>query len=161
MKLLEGHVVEPGRNDLEADDQIAELEAEVNELRTALRIAKAETSQVRQDTARALAKLRRQLSPLHRALKAVFGELDAAGIEEVAPTGAAASSSDKWDAWKQRLGPGCAKVIDALLLGGEMNVRAIMVAAKMGENTVYQATAKMGQAGIIQKNGGKFSLKSL
>jgi hypothetical protein len=48
-----------------------------------------------------------------------------------------------------------------LLLGGEMNVEAIKIAAKLGRDTVYQATSTMGRAGIVVKNGGKFSLKVL
>lgn len=71
------------------------------------------------------------------------------------------SRSGAWDEWKQRLGPACAKVIDTLLLGGEMNVTAIAVAAKMGKNTVYQATSKLGQAALLVLNGGQFSLKQL
>jgi hypothetical protein len=30
----------------------------------------------------------------------------------------------------------------------------------MGKRSVYDATSKMGQAGILIKNGGKFSLKA-
>lgn len=106
------------------------------------------------------ANLRRQLAPLHKALQQIFGEIESLGVEDIA-LASPASNTARWDDWKARLGPSCAKVIDALLLGGEMTVKAIMTTAKMGQQTVYQATSKMGQAGIITKNGGKFSLKAL
>ncbi len=131
------------------------LRDEVRDLKRELAQSRAETIAAKRDAGRALAALRKQLGPLYRALQDVFGELDTATSDE-APY---ASQSGAWDEWKRRLGPSCAKVIDALLLGGEMSVKAIMVSAKMGPNTVYQATSKMGQAGILSKNGGKFSLK--
>lgn len=151
--LLEGTV--------EADDprdtRISELEDELRDLRNELLHAHAATKDAKRDAARALVNLRRQLSPLYRALQDVFGELDAAGTEDTT----SAPSRDKWDAWKQRLGPGCAKVIDALLLGNEMTVTAIAVSAHMGKRQVYEATSKMGQAGILARNGSKFSLKPI
>lgn len=155
-KLLEGHV-----DDAE-DPRIAELEDEVASLRAELAKAKADLSLATRQSARAMGTLRRQLSPLYRALQDVFGELDAAGADEAAalPAGSGRQTA-QWDEWKTRLGPSCAKVIDVLLLGGEMTVTAIMTTAKMGKNTVYAATSKMGQAGILVRNGSKFSLKQL
>lgn len=140
------------------DEQIESLEEDVRRLRAELSIAKREAIQAQADATRALSALRKQLSPLYRALQAVFGELDAAGTEE---TGGSPPSSGAWNEWKTRLGPNCAKVIDALLLGGEMTITAITLTAKIGKNTAYQATSKMGQAGILIRNGSKFSLKQL
>lgn len=154
MRLIEGAIMPD--MDVEGDDSARE---EIRELREQLRDARRETEIVRRDSDRAMKELRRQLGPLYKALQMVFGELDAAGVDE-APT-ASGSSRAQWDEWKTRLGPSCAKVIDALILGGEMTVKGIMASAKMGPNTVYQATSKMGQVGILTKNGGKFSLKKL
>lgn len=147
MKLIEGAIVDDDQD--QRDDW---RHYDIDQLRRELATARADADKSR----RAMAELRRQLGPLYRALQVVFGALDAAGVEDSPASG---RSSGEWDEWKSRLGPSCAKVIDALLLGGEMTVKAIMVSAKMGPNTVYQATSKMGQAGILVKNGGKFSLK--
>lgn len=139
------------------DEQIAELTEANRELTASLREANAELARVRRESTVALAALRKQLTPLYRALQGVFGELDAAGVAD-APSG---QPSGAWEEWKRRLGPSCAQVIETLLLGGEMTVTAIAVSAKMGKNTVYAATSKLGQAGLLVKNGGKFSLKQI
>jgi hypothetical protein len=131
-RLLEG-VVEP--EDPRAD-KIAALEREVRQLRRERDDAQIEAKRAREDAQRALAALRRQLTPLYRALQSVFGELDAAGVADAGPVGPAEAAfyrgegridTDKWTLWKQRLGSGCAKVIDTLLLGDEMTVTAIAV----------------------------------
>jgi hypothetical protein len=156
----DGSVIDLGVD--ESDRELDTLKAENRRLQRAVSDAERAAERAQEDAFRALSVLRRQLGPLYRALQAVFGELDAAGVAETMPTmtASAAGSADKWDEWKQRLGPGCAKVIDALLLGGEMSITAICVAAKMGKRTVYEATSKMGQAGIVARNGSKFSLKT-
>lgn len=62
--------------------EIAELRAENQRLARALEDANMRANRAREDADRALSALRRQLSPLYRALQAVFGELDAAGIAD-------------------------------------------------------------------------------
>lgn len=145
-----------------ADPEIERLRVEVRRLGRELDDARREALRAREDADRALTMLRHQLGPLYRALQAVFGELDAAGIAD-APVNLPGNNRvhSHWDEWKSRLGPNCAKVIDALLLGGKMNVKAIMTTAKLGRDSVYQATSKMGQAGIVVKDGSEFSLKKL
>lgn len=165
MKLLEGEVKDPQAL------RIAQLETELRQARRELSDAQVDAERARADASRALSMLRRQLSPLYRALQAVFGELDAAGVTDEAPsathapeTSAAGRSAKEmalWSDWKAKLPPGCGKVIDALLLHSDLNVKQLKVAAKMGENSVYQATSRLGQAGLINKNGGRFSLKQL
>jgi hypothetical protein len=143
--------------DTTADDLIGSLRAENRQLKADLADAQRAVEHARANAARSVAALRKQLQPLYRALQGVFGELD-----DLAPNDdQSAPRSGAWDEWKARLGPSCAKVIDVLLLGGEMTVTAIMTTGKMGKNTVYQATSKMGQAGILVRNGSKFSLKQL
>lgn len=82
-----------------------ELREENEKLSAALRRANQETAQARAEAARALAALRKQLSPLYCALQAVFGELDAAGVED-APGNTAPAASTRtsaiWDSWKSR-----------------------------------------------------------
>lgn len=160
VRLIEGQV-EPLPT-LE-EERIVELEAEVEELRNALTTAKAETRQAKAEATRALANLRRQLQPLYRALQGVFGELDAAGIEDAAPPAAASNPrvAAVWESWKSRLAPGCGKVIDALLVHGELNSAQIKVAARLGTSTVSDSIYKLNKAGLITKNGGRFSLKTL
>lgn len=163
-QLGDGGVIDvgPEPRDLELDN----LRAEKRRLERAVSDAEMRAARAREDADRALSNLRRQFGPLYRALQAVFGELDAAGVTDgpasaSSPVVANDGSKAKWDDWKQRLGPSCAKVIDTLLLGGEMNVQAIQTASRMGRQTVYQATSTMGRAGLLVKNGGKFSLKQL
>lgn len=153
MRLLEGEVVP------QVDPHVERLRQETRRLERELADAKVEAQRAREDAQRALSMLRQQLSPLYRALQAVFGELDGAGVGEAVGPGPVGGSDPKWDEWKRRLGGSCAKVIDALLLGGEMNVTALTVACKMAKQTVYDATSKMGRAGILVNSGGKFSLK--
>lgn len=136
--------------------EISELREEICVLREQLLEAQNDAVIAKREATRAFSNLRRQLNPLYQALQMVYGELDAVSEDESPTTSTAA-----WDEWKRRLGPACAKVIDALLLGGEMSVKGITVSAKMGLQTVYQATSKMGQAGILVRNGSKFSLKKI
>jgi len=158
-KLLNGEVEDP------RDEEIRQLREENDALQMMVRDserAAQDAKQQQRDYAAALARLKRQLSPLYQALCQVFGDLDAAGVEDIIGPREQAThtrGSAVWDEWKARLGPGCTKVIDVLLLGGEMTIAAISIAGKMGKRQVYEATAKMGQVGILVRNGGKFSLK--
>jgi hypothetical protein len=136
------------------DTEIADLKEQVRDLQHQLHEARQETKRAVVQADRSMSALRKQLTPFYRMLQMIFGELDAAGVE----ADGADVTRGAWDEWKTRLGPSCAKVIDALLLGGEMTITAICVSAKIGKATAYQATSKMGQAGILVRNGSKFSL---
>lgn len=154
-RLLEGEVVP------DVDPEVERLRAELRRVERERDDARIEARRAREDADRALSQLRKQLNPLYRALQAVFGELDAAGVRDEAPAaaGTSAPSTAKWDEWKSRLGQSCGKVIDALLLQDGLNVTALTIACKMGRQTVYDATSKMGRAGILVNNGGRYSLK--
>jgi hypothetical protein len=159
MRLLEGTVetVDP------RDARISELEDEAHDLREALTIANADTNRAKRDAERALANLRRQLSPLYRALQDVFGELDAAGVEETGSSTLAASprTSAVWESWKSRMPGGPAKIIDALLLHSEMNTQQLAIATGVHRNSIPAMIYKLNKAGLLNKNGGRFSLKTL
>lgn len=156
MRLLEGEV-ESG-----ADARIAELEEELRETRASLSAANREVQQAKNEGARALAALRRQLSPLYRALQAVFGELDAAGTDDTSSATAPDSRTAAiWNAWKTRLGGQCAKVIDALLVQTDMNTTQLAIAIGTHRNNIPNLIFKLNKAGLINKSGGRFSLKSL
>lgn len=160
--LLEGDVEDPGAI------RIEELEEEARNLRAALARANLETLRAREDAGLAMGALRRQLGPLYRALQAVFGELDAAGIEEPilrpggqASTDQAPKNTAVWEDWKRKLPPACGKIIDALLTHGALNQVQIKVAARLGTSTVSDAVYKLNKAGLIDKDGGRVSLKAL
>lgn len=151
-------------------DRIADLEREVARLKRDLRTAQADADNARDTADHALSALRRQLTPLYRALQGVFGELDAAGVsdEPQSPTthaGHAPPNSDRmrsvWESWKSKLGKGEGRVIDALLTHGELNTTQLSIATGDHRNNIPSFIYKLNKAGLINKNGGKFSLKSL
>jgi hypothetical protein len=107
-----------------------------------------------------IASLRLALSPVHEGLLMIFGEMDALGVGE--PSGIAPKNSAAWEQWKQKLGGAAAKIIDILHVHGELDHRQLAI--HIGTNrlqTVYDAVSKLNKAGIINKNGGKVSLKQL
>jgi hypothetical protein len=155
-----------GQEDDPKARRIAELEAELRQARREAIDAEVEANRAREDSNRALSMLRQQLGPLYRALQAVFGEIDAAGIPETGPGAPAANTvnervSPVWAAWKEKLSPACGKVIDALLVHKDLNRKQICVAAQMGKDTMYGVITKLKTAGLLDENGGRFSLKQL
>ena len=104
--------------------------------------------------------LRKELSGLYQALRAIFGEMDAAGVAGT-PSSVPPTTSAIWESWKEQLPGAPAKLIDALLIHGEMNAVQLRVAMHCHINTVYETTAKMQKMGLLNKNGGKYSLKEL
>ena len=151
--------------DVEPDSRDAEIEAlhdEIRRLRADLSIANRDTARAREETQRALSALRKQLNPLYSALQAVYGELDAAGIDDSASQVVEQPRvSAGWESGKQRLGGQTAKVIDALLLHGEMNTTQIAIAIGTRRQNIPNLIFKLNQAGLINKNGGRFSLKQI
>src|SRR4051812_35115026 len=99
-------------------DRIGELEAEV-------RMAKSEAIKAKRNADLALGNLKKQLSPLYRALQQVFGELESVGVEE-AP---GQQIDPRWQSWKQRMPGRPAEFIDLLLTHGSMSVKQFMAAA--------------------------------
>lgn len=153
------------------DQEVERLQAENRKLKRQLSDAETEGARAREDADRALGMLRKQLSPLYRALQAVFGELDAAGVgtyehPDPVPSSMGAQPTRVaavWESWKLKLGATSApaRVIDALLIHGAMNVPQLKVAGKMANQTVYDAVSKLNKLGLIDKNGGRYSLKQL
>lgn len=151
--------------------RIAELETQLRAMTRQRDDANRETKRAQEDANRALSMLRTQLGPLYRALQAVFGELDAAGVTEA--QGVTTSGDNKltlepsaknaavWASWKERFPPAVGKMIDALLLHGEMNAAQLKIACRIGSSTVTDGIYKLNKAGLIDKNGGKVKLKSL
>lgn len=159
MRLLEGDVVEDDR-----ESRIVELEAEVEALRSELSQAKFAITQAQREATRALSALRRQLTPLYRALQGVFGELDAAGVEATEShetTKPDSRTAAVWNAWKSRMPGQPAKIIDALLLHSDLNQQQISVATGIPKGTIPGLISKLNKAGLLNKNGGRLSLKQL
>ena len=140
------------------DALIASLEFEVETLKSEL----AREKQAGREGARAVLALRKTLTPLYQSLQMVFGQMEtvSAGID--APSSAAIEPRVKavWDNWKSKLGS-TAKIIDALLLHGEMNTQQLSVATGFHRTTIPAHIFKLNKNGLINKNGGKFSLKQL
>ena len=148
--MLEGEVIDP------LPERIAELEAENDGLRADLQAVQRQLLEARREAARAVAKLRQVLKPQYDALRMLFGEMDAILGEE---TPEAPKSNARWESWKQRMPGRPAEMIDLLLLHGSMSVKNLMAAMHCGKDAVYQAASKLGQAGVITNNGGRYSLK--
>lgn len=142
------------------DNELADLREEVQQLRSELRAARSEAARAKQDVGQAVAALRRQLTPLYRALQGVFGEMDAIGVEDATPATNSRTTA-VWEAWKSRIGGQPAQLIDAFLLHGEMTSGQIAIAIGINPKNVAQVVHKLNKAGLIQKNGSKFSLKQL
>lgn len=158
--LLSGHV-EPEETEA-LRRKVVRLEADLQEARTELRNA----SRLMEDSRSALTNLRRQLEPLHGALRQVFGELDAAGIQSggsnPSPSSTAQNANPKWDFWKNKLGGRQAEFIDLFLAHGEMTTAQLIAAGHCSRDTVGQVVFKLNRAGILNKVGrGAFALKEL
>lgn len=139
--------------------RITELEAAIAELEVELAGTDKELEEARRQCARtetAARELRRILTPLHRALGAVFGT-----FESIPDDGAQQSSTDpRWERWKRDLPGKPADMIDLLRLHGSLSTKALMTAMKCGKDAVYQAAFKLGKAGLLASNS-PYSLKQL
>jgi CheY-like chemotaxis protein len=111
-----------------------------------------ELDQLRQDCERD----RNQLSSILQGLRTVFG----GGQVESVPA-ASATSQPKWEAQK-RLFPGRpADLIDLLLTRPNMNTTEIATALRSDPRTITKVIFILNKAGLIDKNGGRFSLKQI
>jgi hypothetical protein len=160
-RLLEGAIDDATAPDVESALEIDRLKREVSELRFELADTKRALARERAQAAHATDALRKQLAPLYHALQMVFGELDAIG-DATEPAGPHdARTKAVWESWKAKLGTGPAKVIDALLLHGELSTQQLSIATGYHRNTVPQYVSQLHKAGLINKAGGRFSLKAL
>lgn len=100
--------------------------------------------------------------PLYRGLQEVFGELDVSGITDTEP-GHSSANHAVWDQWKVKLGANSllAKAIDSLLLHKELNRTQLRIQLGCATGSVTNVIVALNKAGLINKNGGKISLKQL
>jgi hypothetical protein len=151
-QLLEGH-----QEYLEMDERdeiIASLRAQNRKLDEALRLERNRVGQAEHG----VKELRKILTPLHRALQAVFGEIEEMGLPD---GGSPERSNPKWESWKSKMPGRPAEFIDLLLLHGTMNRNQLMAAAHCGKDVVRVTISKLNVAGLLNKNGGQYSLKEL
>ena len=143
-------------NDLKAEND--NLKDRVNELEAELRKERRKSEAVE----RGAAELRTILTPLYQGLGMIFAQIEAMGVNGN-PSSPQQNSriSAVWESWKQKLGGKAADAIDALLLHGEMTHTQLKIHIQCGQQTVYDTVHKLNRAGIINKNGGKISLKEL
>lgn len=147
-------------------DEAERLRRELRGLETELREARkaeVDAKQSAADAIQAIANLRDLLEPFHTALKMIFGEISRVDAEAV--SGARPRSANghdpRWEGWKSKLGGRAAEFIDLLLEHGEMNTKQFAAAARCDPRTVAITVYALNSADLINKNGGRFSLKPL
>jgi len=141
------HYVDPG-SDLE--DRIAALERQVVELESS-------REQVKRDAVLLV------LNLLGQSLRHIAsGQMDIPDTPSVVQgVPLASAKSEVWNAWKSRLGIPCGKIIDALLTHGKLTSTQISIATGIQSGNVATYIYRINKAGILNKNGKEFSLKSI
>jgi hypothetical protein len=143
---------------------------EIDRLERELKAAREEIASLRQaltdninesaDFHRGLNEFRDSVRPIFDGLCRVFGQLDripAVGVVEQASPKANAA----WESWKQKLGGQAAKAIDALLLHGALTQVQLRIHVGCANGSTPGIVSQLWKAGLINKNGGKISLKEL
>jgi|SRR5579872_4208849 len=139
-----------------------QLEEEILGLRRELDDAHSQNEKLE----RSLRTLRKQLSPLHLALRAVFGEIELAVGAEDFPISSASSpatspsgaSEARWESYKNNFPGAAAKIIDVLLAHPSMSITQISGMLRMHYNTAKDALLKLKKAGAVVSVGGNYSL---
>lgn len=149
-------------NDLRRENE--QIRRDLEEMQEELRQERRKNGTVE----RGVAELRSVLAPLYQGLQHIFGEIDAMGVGEASSVQSSASSVSMdprvtavWESWKQKLGEGPAKIIEALLVHREMNTQQLAIATRYHRTTIPKLIYQLNKAGLLNKNGGRFSLKEL
>lgn len=134
------------------DTIIAGLREQLRQAREELAAERSKESGVEEG----VAQLRAALSPLKEGLDRIFGMLPVSN-------GAVArhGNSAVWDSWKSKLTGPAGKAIDTLALHGEMTVDQLRIHLGCANRTCYNIVAELNRAKLINKSGGKVSLKEL
>ena len=147
------------------DQVIAELRKKLQATEEELAVER-----VRRNTTEAGARnLKETLAPLYRALQMVFGDLDAMGLTGGHAAAGTTAESDGlseakraiWRSWQEKMPGRPAQFIDLLLVHGAMTHQQLKIAARGGNTTVRDTLSRLTKAGLIEKNGGKVSLKKV
>jgi hypothetical protein len=121
------------------------------------------------DVGAPVARLRGKLEPLYRALQEVFGDIEDVSPEESSaqpsssapPMSADPRTAAVWKSWKERLSPTAAKIIDALMQHGDANTQQLSILTGLHRTTIPKGIYELNKAGLINKSGGRFSLKQI
>jgi hypothetical protein len=166
-RLLEGEVIDNGDD---SGGELQRLRAELRGVRAELGDLRSENADLKRKLNQAnapVARLRDKLAPFYELLQAIFGDIDdidpeASGVGQSVGVPGPVQSAAIWESWKSRLPGAPAKIIEALLLHGEANAEQLVVLTQITrKQTIYDAIHRMNKSGIINKNGGRFSLKKL
>lgn len=137
-----------------AQEEIRRLNIRVRQLDEALRLER-----LKEEAATAGAReLQKILSPLHKALAAVFGEINEMQLGNEPSMNHA--TGEIWHTWKHKLGGKKAEIIEALE-SHAMSRDQIRVATSSGWSTVDEGLKYLRSVGLIEKSGNKWHLKSL
>ena len=146
------------------DRKVRELQNELFQRNMQLNKVEEELRQERQKTAAiesGVQQLRTVLSPLYQALQHMFGEIESMGVGASSAVGIDPRKAAVWEDWKRKM-PGLpAKFIDALMLHGELTQTQLRLHAKCAAGSVAGVVSQLWKNGLINKNGGKISLKEL
>jgi chromosome segregation ATPase len=149
--------------DAEIDDSIS-LRREIASLKQELRQALAARDTAARELVllrKGISSLREKLSPLYNSLRQLFGELDSLDVDDQgSPSVKTNGLSPKWQMMKEKLGHREAQIIDALQ-HGSMTAKQLTPVLHWDIKTVYRVTQKMKDAGLLNNEGGKFSLREL
>lgn len=156
--LLEGNVVDT------RDEAITVLSQKLRKVSDELEVARREAREWQEkyeETYAQTSAIQRVLQPQFDALKKLFGMLPA-GNDAPAGEIRAPQFDQRWDAWKQKLGPGTApaRVIDALLMHGPLNRSQLRQAGELGWSTLDAATSRLKNLSLIEKVGDRWNLKA-
>jgi|SRR5579864_2913453 len=139
------------------DDSDA-LRQEIYDLKQQLIIAHGEIVTLKRTNAKAVAELRKQLTPVYSAFKLLFGEMDAIDGGEIGAIGGNA----KWDAVKQRLAPRLREAVDIFLTQGSLKRTQLASAMRMDySNCTKNVIGILLKQGLLVDNAGQLSLKEL
>lgn len=153
----------PGPGSFNPGDDIGQelrrAQDEIRRLENCLRIEQSRNSQL----GVGVQELRTILNPLYLALQAVFGELDPLTTSSSVSSSGMLSPQAKaaWDNWKSKLGGLPSRFIDALMLHGPMTQTQLRIAVGCAARSVTNVVYTLNKAGLINKSGGKISLKEL
>ena len=138
---------------------VQRLEDEVRSLRRDVEDLTAERDRL----ARTVKNLQTTLNPIHRAMSALFGEIElAVGETNVATSAVSAPANGtdpRWQNYKNQFPGVPAEIIDALLIHGEMRITNLAGLLKRDVRTIYRSEDKLRKAGATTLNGGLLSLK--
>lgn len=140
-----------GRRVQDLEERLAKALMQVDRLKT-------EIEQHRRERLAVLA-VQRQLEPFYRALAGIFGDFE--HVSDDGASGVDDRVKKIWDTWKQKLPGYPAKIIDALLIQSDMNTTQLAIACGCKTQRISEGIMKLNRAGLITKNGGRFSLKAL